>query len=76
MRLGFCVAVARPWPAAVFPIQPLPWKLPYDAGAALKSKKEEEEEKEEEGGKEEEGEEEEEDGIRYCECLHTHSSID
>ena len=27
------------WPAAVAPIQPLAWELPYAAGVALKTKK-------------------------------------
>ena len=37
-RLASCVAVAMVWLAAVAPIQPLAWELPYAAGVALKSK--------------------------------------
>ena len=36
--LGSGVAVAVAWPAAIAPIQPLAWELPYATDAALKNK--------------------------------------
>ena len=36
MQLGSCVAMAVGRPAAVVPIQPLAWELPYAVGEALK----------------------------------------